>query len=322
MNRWDDKAATDSGWFGCETQTGSLAIIEVPFDATSSHHRVAAGAPEAIRVASHQVELTLLDGRCPAQAGLVVSRLDLRALNDHAHAAMTELRAGANEAAKTVEEAASQAEQALRESLLEHWREQRQTLVIGGDHGSTFAAMDSAKVNHPSLGILQIDAHADLRADYEGVECSHASVMRRLKLKHPSLRLVQVGLRDLGQSERELIDSDPEIIAFFDEALAQQEFLGMPWAEQARAIIESLPEKVWISLDIDGLDPSLCPHTGTPVPGGLSYHRAVDLIDRIHSSGRTLVGADLSEVAGHPFDALVAARLAYRLLAGLLDSKK
>jgi len=322
MNRWDDKAATESGWFGCETQTGAFAIIEVPFDATSSHRRVAAGGPDAIRTASHQVELTLLDGRCPAQAGLVVSRLDLNALNDSAHAAMLELRGGADGAAQTVEEAASTVEQALSEALAGHWQEQRRTLVIGGDHGSTFAAMDRAKAHNPSLGILQIDAHADLRAAYEGVACSHASVMYRLKLKHPSLRLVQVGLRDLGQSERERIDSDPEIIAFFDEALVQQEFLGMPWAEQARAIIECLPEKVWISFDIDGLDPSLCPHTGTPVPGGLSYYRAVDLIDRIHSSGRTLVGADLSEVAGHPFDALVAARLAYRLLAGMLDSKK
>ena len=322
MSHWDDRPASGSGWYGCETQAGSLAVIEVPFDATSSYHRVAADAPQALKEASHQVELTLIDGRCPADLGLVAQRLELEELNHQARAAMDQLRGGSNSAAKTVDGLASTVDHALSNALSDQWAQQRQTLVIGGDHGSTFAAMDTAKTVYPDLGILHMDAHADLRDAYEGVICSHASVMYRLKSKHPGLRLVQVGLRDLGHHEQQQIHSDPEIIAFFDEALVQQEFLGMPWAEQARAIIEALPQNVWISLDIDALDPSLCPHTGTPVPGGLSYYQTVDLIDRIASSGRTLIGADLSEVAAHPFDALIGARLAYRLLAALSKTKK
>jgi agmatinase len=321
MNRFDQAAGHDSGWFGCQSQAGKLAIIEVPFDATSSHGRVAAQGPVAMRAASHQVELTLVDGRCPAADSIQARSLELSQFNAQASQAMDQLRAGnepVDELAHQIDQLAAQVDSALRQSLEALWADDVKVVVLGGDHGAVFAGMNSAAQRFDEFGVLQIDAHADLRQAYEGVSASHASVMYRLRKEHPDLPLVQVGLRDLGTDERRKIAASETITAFYDEALAQQQFLGMPWAEQARAIIEALPARVWISLDIDGLDPSLCPHTGTPVPGGLSYYQACDLIDRVRASGRELVGADLCEVAGHPYDALVGARLLYRLLAGLV----
>ncbi len=321
MSGFDDPAADGSGWFGAEVSSGKLVIIDVPFDATSSHHRRASQGPDAMRAASHQVELTLIDGRCPAQLGIVSQRLPVESLNVMAGQAMDRLRRGDQSAAFQVDDLSYQVDAMLIEALQGHWEQHRQVVVLGGDHSISYGAIQTAIEQFPDLGILHLDAHADLRSAYEGVTCSHASIMNRVKAFKADLPLTQVGLRDLGTKEKQRIESDPSIVAFYDEALVHQQFLGMPWAEQARAIMETLPQKVWLSFDIDALDPSLCPHTGTPVPGGLTYYQAIDLIDRIHTSGRTLLGADLTEVAGDPYDALVGARLLYRILAGFSEKK-
>lgn len=321
MSDFDAPAAQGSGWFGTETNSGALALIEVPFDATSSHHRCARYGPQAMRTASHQVELTLVDGRCPARQGIVAQQLSIEQFNTEATLAMERLRQGDLDAARLVDDAYARVEHMLGTALTEHWAQKRNVVVVGGDHSISYGALRLALETCPDLGILHLDAHADLRSAYEGVTCSHASIMNRIKALKPDVPLTQVGLRDLGAQEKQRIQSDPSILAFFDEALAQQQFLGMPWAEQAQAIIQTLPSEVWLSFDIDALDPSLCPNTGTPVPGGLSYYQAIDLIDRIHASGRSLIGADLTEVAGDPYDALIGARLVYRILAGFSEKK-
>jgi agmatinase len=253
-----------------------------------------------------------------------VVQLDLKQLNDEASCAMQALRQAQDcggdtgGAQHTVETACHGVDTLLGEALHEAWANHCAVLVVGGDHGSVYAGMHEALGRWPELGVLQIDAHADRRAAYEGIAASHASVMHRLRAAHPKTPFTQVGLRDLHPTERDHMDADPATTPFYDEALVQQQFLGMPWAEQARAIIASLPPQVWLTLDVDGLDPSLCPHTGTPVPGGLSFYQTCDLIERIKTSGRQLVGADLCEVAGEPWDANVGSRLVYRLLAALL----
>ena len=321
MLDFDDPAADGSGWFGSEVSSGKLAIIEVPFDATSSHHRRAGHGPDAMRSASHQVELTLIDNRCPAQMGIVSQRLPVESLNAKAGQAMHQLRQGDPTAALLVDDLSYQLDSMLIDAVRDHWAQQRQIVVLGGDHSISYGAIKAAIQEYPDLGILHLDAHADLRSAYEGVNCSHASIMNRVKALKPDLPLTQVGLRDLGAYEKTRIADDETIVAFYDEALVHQQFLGMPWAEQARAIMATLPSVVWLSFDIDALDPSLCPHTGTPVPGGLTYYQAIDLIDRIHTSGRTLIGADLTEVAGDPYDSLIGARLLYRILAGFSEKK-
>jgi len=304
-------------WFDVPEAAGRFHIIELPFAATSSFRRVAHHGPAAMREASAQIDLQLIDGRCPADAGLSAERLSVSAMHDRAATAMDALRAGHGDAAAVIQpcnHVDALLEAAVSAAVGRHQR----PMVIGGDHGSVFGAFAAASAAYDELGLLQIDAHADLRKAYEGLPHSHASIMQRALDNTPLAGLVQVGVRDLCAEELQRIRSDDRITCFFDETLAFERLDGDLWSHQVARIVEALPEKVWISFDIDGLDPSLCPGTGTPVPGGLSWTMACALIDAVGRSGRQLVGADLCEVAGTPTDAIIGSRLAYRLLAAML----
>src|SRR5690606_2133030 len=118
--------------------------------------------------------------------------------------------------------------------------------------------------------VLQIDAHADLRRAYEGFQYSHASIMYNILEEIPAVtKLVQVGIRDYCDEEFEAITkSQGRIVTFFDRDLKAGAYQGKTWDQQTDEIIRELPERIYISFDIDGLDPKLCPNTGTPVPGG------------------------------------------------------
>jgi len=148
------------------------------------------------------------------------------------------------------------------------------------------------------------------------------NVVRRL----PGVkRLVQVGIRDLGEAEAELIETrDDQIATFYDADLAEEKLDGTPWNRLVDRVVAKLPEQVYLSFDIDGLDPTLCPHTGTPVPGGLSFQEAVALIAGVVRSGRRIVGMDLMEVApgpgGDEWDGNVGARLLYKMIGQALKS--
>jgi len=191
----------------------------------------------------------------------------------------------------------------------------------------------------PGMGILHIDAHADLRVAYQGFVQSHASIMHNVLEAVPSLaRLVQVGIRDLCEAEAERIaGSNGRIRTFFDSELSAQKHEGTPFTQLCEKIVGELPPQVYVSFDIDGLDPALCPHTGTPVPGGLSFAEIVTLLRTLVRSGRRIVGFDLCEVAPAPaprrraseasheppdeWDASVGARVLYKLIGFALVSQ-
>ena len=199
--------------------------------------------------------------------------------------------------------------------------------LIGGDHSVPFGAI-KAHAERGELAILHVDAHADLRDAYEGFACSHASIMRNVMTQLPSVtRLVQVGIRDVAKSEIDFIAAQGgRVITHFDAVLAERKLAGESWRQLCDAIVADLPARVYISFDIDGLDPQLCPHTGTPVPGGLSFQEACLLIKRVVESGRKIIGFDLNEVApgpdGDEWDANVAARLLYKLCGWTLRSAR
>lgn len=187
--------------------------------------------------------------------------------------------------------------------------------LVGGDHSTPYGHIKAIAEQYQSIGILQIDAHADLRKAYEGFEHSHASIMYNV-LQLPGIsKLVQVGIRDICEDEIELAQQDDRVIMFDDFKLKQNEFNGVNWHQQCEDIVSKLPEKVYISFDIDGLSPDLCPNTGTPVAGGLSFHQAVYLIKTVAKSGKTIVGFDLNEVSPgkDEWDANVGARMLYKL---------
>jgi agmatinase len=195
--------------------------------------------------------------------------------------------------------------------------------LIGGDHSTPLGFIEALSLEHKNIGILQIDAHCDLRKAYQGFTYSHASIMyNALQLQSVS-KLVQVGVRDFCNEELEFIDKQNDRIkVFFDTDLKRSRYAGDAWHGSCRKIVDELPEKVYISFDIDGLDPKLCPGTGTPVPGGLEFDEAVYLLNMVHDSGRKIVGFDLCEVAPgkDEWDANVGARMLYKLCTILLKN--
>jgi agmatinase len=195
--------------------------------------------------------------------------------------------------------------------------------LIGGDHSVPFGLIQVLAERVPGMGILHFDAHHDLRVAFEGFEWSHASIMHNV-LEHTEVaKLVQVGIRDFAESERDRVwASDGRIVAHWDQEMRRAQFTGITFAEIARAVIKDLPRDVYVSLDVDGLDPKLCPNTGTPVPGGLDFAEVVFILSELVASGRRIVGFDLVEVSGSAeWDAIVGMRLLYKLIGFMVMSQ-
>jgi agmatinase len=197
--------------------------------------------------------------------------------------------------------------------------------LVGGDHSVPFGFMRALAEKHKDFGVLHIDAHADLREAYEGFEFSHASIMYNV-IKHiPQVSsLVQVGIRDLCKDELDLADKNPKIHTFDDYFINNEQFNGKTWAQICGNILAALPQKVYVSFDIDGLSPDNCPNTGTPVPGGLSFHQANFLLKQLVQLGKTIIGFDLCEVSpgkDSEWDATVGARILYKLCGYCINSQ-
>lgn len=187
--------------------------------------------------------------------------------------------------------------------------------LLGGDHSTPLGLLQALATQHDDFGVLQIDAHCDLRQAYEGFEYSHASIFyNAMKLPQIS-KLIQVGIRDYCEAEVAFAkQSDGRIEMLLDASIQRRLFEGTPYRQIVEETIAKLPQKVYISFDIDGLDPKLCPNTGTPVPGGLAFQEAIFWIQKIVQSGRQIIGFDLCEVGGkQEWDGNVAARLLYKL---------
>jgi agmatinase len=189
--------------------------------------------------------------------------------------------------------------------------------VLGGDHSVPLGFLKAISEKYSDFGILQIDAHCDLRKAYEDFKYSHASIMYNALEEIPQIKkLVQVGIRDYCEEEWEYISkSGYRIITYLDKELKERLFEGQTWMSIADEIVGKLPQNVYISFDIDGLDPKLCPNTGSPVPGGFDTSHVFYLIKKIVNSGRNLVGFDLSEigVSHDEWDANVGARVLFKL---------
>lgn len=189
--------------------------------------------------------------------------------------------------------------------------------LLGGDHSTPLGYFKAIAEKHGDFGILQIDAHCDLRQCYEDFVYSHASVMYNALKEIPQLkRLVQAGVRDYSGQEWDYIcNSDYRVITYFDKDVNERLFEGQSWKDIAEEIVNHLPEKVYLSFDVDGLDPKLCPNTGAPVLGGFESEQVFYLIRKIIQSGRKFIGFDLVEigVGENDWDANVGARILWKL---------
>jgi agmatinase len=197
--------------------------------------------------------------------------------------------------------------------------------LLGGDHSTPLGFFKAAGEKFGEFGILQIDAHFDLRIGYEGFKYSHASIMYNALEEVPELkRLVQVGIRDFGSDEYDYYkQSNSRVVTYFDKDLRNRQFEGESWKQISADIISQLPDKVYISFDIDGLDRKLCPFTGTPVPGGFELEQVFYLFSMLNRSGKKIIGFDLNEVGiggDTDWDANVGARVLYKLCNLLVSS--
>ncbi len=207
-----------------------------------------------------------------------------------------------------------------------HLSNNKKVLTLGGDHSVSLGPIKAYANKYKNLSVLHFDAHADLRPAYEGFKESHASIMYNVINQTTISNLVQVGIRDVSEGEVELIKSNSKITTYFDWDLKKNQCQGMSWDEQCSAIIKNLNKHVYISFDIDGLDPKLCPNTGTPVAGGLEIWQVTHLLDRLLRSGHIIVGADLVEVApdlrslDNQWNGNVGARVAFLLVCALAST--
>lgn len=320
----------------CET-----VLIPVPWEVTVSYGGGTADGPKAILDASYQVDLhdPVVKDAWKKGIGMDEINEEVRAksnrLRQDAEDYITALAGGATQNRPDLKKISSQIHteclwlnEWVKTKALFYLKNGKNTGLIGGDHSTPLGMMQALAELHNEFAVLQIDAHADLRNAYEGFEFSHASIMyNALKIKQVQ-KLVQVGIRDYCEEELNLInESKGRVKTFFDRDIKYAMYGGDSWDRICNRIINELPQKVYLSFDIDGLDPKLCPNTGTPVAGGFETEQVLFLLEKLVKSGREIIAFDLNEVSpgkdGSEWDANVAARLLYRIanLAALSKSR-
>jgi agmatinase len=325
--------AAEGGLFGLPftPDDAQVVVVPVPWEVTVSYRAGTALGPEAIREASLQVDLYDPDLPDAWKLGLAMEDQD-----EHVAATSHELRPAAADYIGWVEQGRPTADANQHSAVpgrvtqagteLSNWLKTKTGAlldagkavgVLGGDHSTPLGYIQALAERHPEgFGILQFDAHCDLRPAYEGFQYSHASIMYNALQLPQVKKLVQVGIRDLCQQEADYIEHSNGRVAMFGQRfLSDEKFAKKSWKKVCGKIIAQLPSKVYISFDIDGLDPKLCPGTGTPVPGGLEYEEATYLLRQVVRSGRQIIGFDLNEVApgDTEWNAIVGARLLYQL---------
>lgn len=339
----DAAALEESGIFGLphDPEHARVHVIPVPFDATTSYRKGTARGPEAVLRASKQIDLFDLQTGKPYEQGIAMLEPDPRIARLNAEASEKADRiiqvagvVGSDKALKSALERVNaiggEVNRIVGASVEKALDAGRLPVIVGGDHSTPFGAMQVCAARYPALGVLHFDAHADLREAYEGFEWSHASIMDNVVKRLDGVaKLVQVGIRDLGEREFEKIEhSNGRIHAVFDKDWQRAKLDGASLRKLARAAIDELPDVVYVSFDIDGLDPTLCPNTGTPVPGGLGWSEAMLWLEELARSKKKIVGLDLNEVSPgdaspeiDSWDAIVGARLLYRLIGTAVQAR-
>lgn len=333
--------SSEFGIFGIpmSEEDSRVTLVPVPWEVTTSYGCGASDGPRIIREASEQIDLFDFETGKAYEAGYFMREFptELKTINNKYKEKAQELillrtnqskdKTHMDLLAKEVNEACEKMTQWVYDQCKSVLKNKKLLGLVGGDHSTPWGAIQAVADEHKGeFGVLHIDAHADLRKAYQGFTQSHASIMYNVMTgdKRPQ-KLVQVGIRDFCEEEFNFIQSRKDIHTFFDLDLKRRLFNGESWAQICQDILKELPQKVYISFDIDGLDPVFCPSTGTPVPGGLSIDQIFFLFNEIHKSGRQIVAFDLNEVSSGgqeeaEWDGNVGARVLYKLCGWLVKS--
>jgi agmatinase len=308
-----------------------LVLVPVPWEVTVSYKAGTARAPEHLFRSSLQIDIFDPEFHNAWKKGFFMREADKKILlksdylRKEAELYINYISQGENieknkfmcKTLKEVNEGSVFLNKWVYEQTSELLEKNKLVGVIGGDHSSPLGFMKAIAEKHGDFGILQIDAHCDLRESYEGFIHSHASIMYNALKDIPQIsKLVQVGIRDYSESEWNYIcESDYRVVTFFDKDIKEKQYDGQTWKNIADDIVNQLPQKVYLSFDIDGLDPKLCPNTGTPVQGGFDTEQVFYLVKRILQSNRQLIGFDLCEtgISNNEWDENVGARVLFKL---------
>lgn len=325
--------AISHGIFGLPftVDEAEVVIIPVPWEVTVSYKSGTAAAPKAVYDASFQVDLFDPDVKDAWKIGIAMEEISKLwknksdFLRKKAVSYIKMLESGKDFSTDVkmknirseINKNSFELKNRLKKKSLSYLEKNKLVALLGGDHSTPLGLMEALSEKYSHFGILHIDAHFDLRNAYEGFEFSHASIMYNA-LKIPQIKkLVSVGVRDYCEEEIDVVKlNQGRVIPFYFRDVQREMFSGKSWKYICKKIISELPQNVYISFDIDGLDPKLCPNTGTPVPGGLEFEEAIFLITELVNSKRKIIGLDLNEVApskNSEWDANVGARLLYRL---------
>lgn len=331
--------SSEFGIFGIPVQEyeAQLILLPVPWEVTTSYGKGASQGPRIIRQASEQIDLFDLETGKAYEAGYFMKPVsaeisEKNKINKSKAQELIKLKTNLDDNFAHQEKLLSEVNKACDE--MSHWVYENSKAIlaqnkilglVGGDHSTPLGAIRALSEKHQgNFGVLHIDAHADLRCAYQGFKQSHASIMYNVMTSDfKPKKLVQVGIRDFCEEEYEFINnSNNSIKTFFDLENKKRQLAGTTWAQIAKEIANELPENVYISFDIDGLDPALCPHTGTPVAGGMSLSEVFFLFSTLIQQGKKIIGFDLNEVSAGEmsddtddaeWDGNVGARVLYKL---------
>jgi agmatinase len=327
-------ATNGTGVFGLpfEAAESRLHLFPVPWETTTSYGDGASRGPAAIRRASFQVDLfdietgdAYMQGYYMFEPAQEIVQMG-RELKKKAATFLTFIEGDRAEepAAQAIQKEINQGSEKVNEWVYARAKETlaagKIPAVVGGDHSTPYGIIKAVSEKYKNdFGILHIDAHADLRDAYQGYKHSHASIMFNVMEDVKPARLVQIGIRDFSPGEYAYIQKNSDRIkTYFDSVSKRRLNRGESWQNICNEAVAHLPHNVHLSFDIDGLSPDLCPSTGTPVPGGLSWDQALTLLATVAESGRRIVSFDLNEVAEQEdstsdWDGNVGARLLFKM---------
>jgi agmatinase len=325
-------SVADSNVFGLpfSKEESDIVLLPVPWDVTVSYSSGTSNGPAAIFEASKQVDLFTREYQDFWKKGVFMEPVSeeilkkSEKLRSYAIEYLEFLVTNPGEVLpeklqkkfEKINEGCEELRQWVKEETYKLIKEGKMVGLIGGDHSTPLGFIETLSLVHNEFSVLQIDAHADLRDAFEDFELSHASIsFNFMKLKEVK-KLVQVGIRDFCESEFDFIQNNKnKVKVFFDDDIQSDKMNGKNWSKIVDKIISELSDKVYISFDIDGLQPTYCPNTGTPVPGGLAYEEVKFLLSKLAESGKKIIGFDLNEVApgNDEWDANVGARMIFHL---------
>lgn len=332
-----DDTPTDGGFYfndATQVEDAEVVIVSVPWSVTSDYGRGATYTPDAI------IDVSARSGVYDAVSGVNLKGRIATAVIDYNIQENSEQLGrdaervndylGGGSLPKDyimrkkvgVDEGFAEMQQSTYQQVKRYAEMGKVVAVVGGDHSVAYGAVKAIAECHEGVGVLFIDAHADFEVSAEGYRYTHRTIARNIVEEIGAVeRVVEVGVRDVSHEEMMLVQNNPKVDIFLAESLAAARFEGRSWKELSEEVVSKLPQKVYISFDIDALKIEFCQNTNSPVPGGMTFDEVMYLIKRVVATGHEVVGFDITEVVPNlenAMDATVAARLLGKMIVATL----